>query len=81
MGNSKKTDIWTPEIQKQAEALRPRLDIGGDGGIRTHGLGLFLRIQIIINDQVMIFIKPYACYTPNGLLWQLATDFHIVSIV
>ena len=45
MGNSKKTDIWTPEIQKQAEALRPRLDIGGDGGIRTHDPGVVLRIH------------------------------------
>ena len=45
MRNSKKTDIWTPGKQKQAEALRHRLDIGGDGGIRTHDLGFFLRIQ------------------------------------
>ena len=33
------------ETKTQAEALCSRLDIGGDGGIRTHDLGLFLRIQ------------------------------------
>ena len=37
-----------PKNKMQAEALHPRPDIGGDGGIRTHDLGLFLRIQICI---------------------------------
>ena len=37
--------LQTLKTKRRREALRPRLDIGGDGGIRTHDPGLFLRIR------------------------------------
>ena len=70
----------SPVSKRRKPRLPPRF-FGGDGGIRTHDLGLFLRIQILINDQIMIVIKPNACYAANGLLRQLATDLNIVSFV